>query len=98
MRREEAIYKAINIVRLFKTLCDENKEAMEDAQNIIEALDQELWVYKDTDQELRVVRSGFWSEDFICPICGCKVYPVDIDNGSFNYCPNCGSKMYEKEN
>jgi hypothetical protein len=41
MTREEAISKAINIVRYFEAHFAKSKEAREDAVNIIEALEQE---------------------------------------------------------
>lgn len=42
-------------------------------------------------------KSGHWTKDFICSICGCKCYPFDIDFGDYNYCPNCGAKMESEE-
>lgn len=41
MTREEAVSKAINIVRYFEAHFAKSKEAREDAANIIEALEQE---------------------------------------------------------
>ena len=38
-----------------------------------------------------------WTKDFICSDCGCKCYPMDIDFGDYNYCPNCGAKMVEPQ-
>lgn len=40
-------------------------------------------------------KKGRWTRDYICSNCGCKIYPIDIDFGDFNYCPNCGSYMKE---
>ena len=42
MTREEALNKAINIVRYFEAHFAKSKEAREDAVNIIEVLEQEL--------------------------------------------------------
>lgn len=39
--------------------------------------------------------SAHWTEDFICSNCRCKCYPMDIDFGNYNYCPNCGREMEE---
>lgn len=36
-----------------------------------------------------------WTVDFTCSNCGCKCYPMDIDFGNYNYCPNCGREMEE---
>lgn len=36
-----------------------------------------------------------WTADFTCSNCGCKCYPMDIDFGDYNYCPNCGREMEE---
>lgn len=37
---------------------------------------------------------GKWIEEdcgsWVCDKCGCIVYPFEIENGSYNYCPNCG--------
>lgn len=27
-----------------------------------------------------------------CPNCGCEVFPVEIENGDYNHCPNCGRR------
>lgn len=42
--------------------------------------------------------SAHWTTDFTCSNCGCKCYPMDIDFGDYNYCPNCGARMEEGEN
>lgn len=38
---------------------------------------------------------GNWLENefgsLICSICHCEIMPTEIENGEFNYCPNCGS-------
>ena len=36
-------------------------------------------------------KRSYWTKDFICANCGCKCYPMDIDFGDYNYCPNCGA-------
>lgn len=38
-------------------------------------------------------KTGHWLENgsLTCSNCGCIVYPFDIDNGNYNYCPECGS-------
>lgn len=40
-------------------------------------------------------KTAHWTKDFICSDCGCKCYPMDIDFGDYNYCPNCGKIMKE---
>ncbi len=49
----------------------------------------------DYNKKLSVIMKGRWNRDYICSNCGCKIYPMDIDFGDFNYCPNCGSYMKE---
>lgn len=40
-------------------------------------------------------KAGHWNKDFMCSICGCICYPMDIDFGDYNYCPNCGARMVD---
>ena len=42
-----------------------------------------------------VQKAAHWTKDFTCSNCGCKCYPMEIDFGDYNYCPNCGHKMIE---
>ena len=51
---------------------------------VMEALRAELF---------HTAKSARWNKDYICSNCGCKIYPMDIDFGDFNFCPNCGAKM-----
>ena len=30
-----------------------------------------------------------------CPFCKCRCYPMEIENGDYNYCPNCGAYLSE---
>ena len=38
-----------------------------------------------------------FDNDYICIECGCEIYPIDIENGSYRYCPNCGRKALFEE-
>ena len=40
----------------------------------------------------------YWISDgsLKCPDCNCIVYPMEIENGDYNYCPNCGTRLYDK--
>lgn len=44
---------------------------------------------------------GKWIEEdcgsWVCNLCGCIVYPFEIENGSYNYCPNCGDSKNESD-
>ena len=44
---------------------------------------------------LKYIPEGYTvlDEDNICMFCNAKIYPVDIDNGTYRFCPNCGCKI-----
>ena len=49
------------------------------------------------------VRHGRWEEasdgdGIVCPFCRTDFCTIIYDTEHFNYCPNCGAKMDEKEN
>ena len=49
------------------------------------------------------VRHGRWEEasdgdGIVCPFCRTDFCTIIYDTEYFNYCPNCGAKMDEKEN
>lgn len=33
-----------------------------------------------------------FTHDYVCIECGCKIYPIDIENGKYRYCPDCGRR------
>lgn len=39
------------------------------------------------------IKYAYWTDDFKCSNCGCKCYPMEIDFGDYNYCPNCSADM-----
>lgn len=48
------------------------------------------------------VRHGRWEEasdgdGIVCPFCRTDFCTIIYDTEHFNYCPNCGAKMDEKE-
>ena len=48
------------------------------------------------------VRYGRWEEasdgdGIVCPFCRTDFCTIIYDTEYFNYCPNCGAKMNEKE-
>ena len=48
------------------------------------------------------VRHGRWEEasdgdGIVCPFCRTDFCTIIYDTECFNYCPNCGAKMDEKE-
>ena len=47
--------------------------------------------------EEKDLKTGQWLHDgtLTCSNCGCIVYPIEIENGNYNYCPNCGSHNEE---
>ena len=62
----------------------------------------EIAIGKTQAADVAPVRHGRWTEQekytfgtmYDCSICGNRI----LDNGhSWNYCPNCGAKMDEKE-
>lgn len=53
--------------------------------------------------EAKPVVHGRWEEasdgdGIVCPFCRTDFCTIIYDTEYFNYCPNCGAKMYEKEN
>jgi hypothetical protein len=62
MTREEAISKAINIVRYFEAHFAKSKEAREDAVNIIEALEQEPCEDCIRREDALMALTGEWTE------------------------------------
>ena len=36
--------------------------------------------------------NGPWGYPYVCSACGASFDP-DVNNGEFNYCPNCGRKV-----
>lgn len=65
----------------------------------------EQWSTASLMPSHRVTPDGFcaWgiaASDFACSECGCSVYGgdelgVNITDGSWNYCPNCGAKVVD---
>ena len=53
--------------------------------------------------EAKPVVHGRWEEasdgdGIVCPFCRTDFCTIIYDTEHFNYCPNCGAKMDEKEN
>ena len=53
--------------------------------------------------DVALVRHGRWEEasdgdGIVCPFCRTDFCTIIYDTEYFNYCPNCGAKMDEKEN
>ena len=53
--------------------------------------------------DVATVRHGRWEEasdgdGIVCPFCRTDFCTIIYDTEHFNYCPNCGAKMDEKEN
>lgn len=53
--------------------------------------------------DIAPVRHGRWEEasdgdGIVCPFCRTNFCTIIYDTEYFNYCPNCGAKMDEKEN
>ena len=42
----------------------------------------------------RITDNGPWGYPYVCSACGASFDP-DVNNGEFNYCPNCGRKVKE---
>lgn len=40
----------------------------------------------------RITDNGPWGYPYVCSACGASFDP-DVNNGEFNYCPNCGAKV-----
>jgi len=87
--REEAINKAIDIVFYFQMNFAKSKEAREEAERIIEALEQDSYE----------CRKGRWTKndwnELICPFCGWIDSEADMLDTPSNFCPNCGADMRE---
>ena len=52
--------------------------------------------------DVALVRHGRWEEasdgdGIVCPFCRTDFCTIIYDTEYFNYCPNCGAKMDEKE-
>ena len=39
-----------------------------------------------------ITDNGPWGYPYVCSACGASFDP-DVNNGEFNYCPNCGRKV-----
>ena len=42
-----------------------------------------------------ITDNGPWGYPYVCSACGASFDP-DVNNGEFNYCPNCGRKVADK--
>lgn len=40
----------------------------------------------------RITDNGPWGYPYVCSACGASFDP-DVNNGEFNYCPNCGARV-----
>ena len=40
----------------------------------------------------RITDNGPWGYPYVCSACGASFDP-DVNNGEFNYCPNCGRRV-----
>ena len=68
--------------------------SLEDAADCIRYMDA---------ADVALVRHGRWEEasdgdGIVCPFCRTDFCTIIYDTEYFNYCPNCGAKMDEKEN
>ena len=82
-----------------------------DANNLIEEIREERCYncrnFKDMIEDMPAadvapVRHGRWEEasdgdGIVCPFCRTDFCTIIYDTEYFNYCPNCGAKMDEKE-
>ena len=55
-------------------------------------------------EALRLAILKFVPDDFTvldnndnCMRCGAKLYLIDIDNGNYRYCPNCGYRIIRRD-
>lgn len=60
-------------------------------------------IYRTPTADVAPVRHGQWEEasdgdGIVCPFCRTDFCTIIYDTEYFNYCPNCGAKMDEKEN
>ena len=63
----------------------------------------EAAILKIQAADVTPVRHGRWEEasdgdGIVCPFCRTDFCTIIYDTEHFNYCPNCGAKMNEKEN
>lgn len=63
----------------------------------------EAAILKIQADDVAPVRHGRWEEasdgdGIVCPFCRTDFCTIIYDTEHFNYCPNCGAKMDEKEN
>lgn len=42
----------------------------------------------------RITDNGPWGYPYVCSACGAS-YDADVNNGEFNFCPNCGARVVE---
>ena len=59
-------------------------------------------IYRAPIADVALVRRGRWEEasdgdGIVCPFCRTDFCTIIYDTEHFNYCPNCGAKMDEKE-
>ena len=40
----------------------------------------------------RITDNGPWGYPYVCSACGAS-FDADVNNGEFNYCPNCGRRV-----
>lgn len=62
----------------------------------------EAAILKIQADDVAPVRHGRWEEasdgdGIVCPFCRTDFCTIIYDTEHFNYCPNCGAKMDEKE-
>ena len=62
----------------------------------------EAAILKIQADDVAPVRHGRWEEasdgdGIVCPFCRTDFCTIIYDTEYFNYCPNCGAKMDEKE-
>ena len=44
------------------------------------------------ERTCEITDNGSWSYPYVCSSCGAS-FDADVNNGDFNYCPNCGRKV-----
>lgn len=42
-----------------------------------------------------ITDNGPWGYPYVCSACGASFDP-DVNNGEFNYCPNCGARVEDE--
>lgn len=45
-----------------------------------------------TNGTCRITDNGPWGYPYVCSACGAS-FDADVNNGEFNYCPNCGRRV-----